>query len=51
MLREKISALLRSPLGITKNMILRGMLRLRGVHFGKGLSLEGPVEVGAVRGR
>lgn len=46
MLREKISALLRSPFGITKNRILRIMLRLKGVHFGEGLSLEGPVDVG-----
>jgi hypothetical protein len=47
MLREKILALLRSPFGITKNRILRIMLRLKRVHFGERLSLEGPVEVGA----
>lgn len=47
MSKDKILALFRSPFGITKNMIRRFMLRLKGVSFGSGLSFEGPVEIGA----
>jgi len=46
MTKEKLLALLRSPLAIAKNRVLRCMLQLRGVRFGDGLSLEGLVEVG-----
>ncbi|MFA5866119.1 MAG: acyltransferase [Phycisphaerae bacterium] len=47
MARKRILALIRSPFGITKKIVRRFVFRLKGVHFGSGLSFEGQVEIGA----
>ena len=49
MIKEKLSALCKSPLRIATNMMRRNLLRLKGVSFGSGLTLEGHVDIGAAR--
>lgn len=49
MITEKLKALCKSPLGIAINRMRRILLRLKGVSFGSGLTLEGPVDIGAAR--
>lgn len=49
MIKEKFSALCKSPLRIATNRLRRNLLRLKGVRFGCRLTLEGPVDIGSGR--
>lgn len=43
---KKIAALFKSPISIVRNVVLRGVLRFKGVRFGSGLCFEGTIEIG-----